>query len=115
MTSSQSPDIVQIPWFPKTEPPLGGGAKAGEWQLRRQQDLATIAKSLVYEVSATRVNSLPSPWSRALQFEQAILNSKYPTRSALLEEWFGGMPRFMGYVWSANGESTGCSSRSCRP
>lgn len=91
MTSSQPQDIVQIPWFPKTDPPLGGGARAGEWQLRNQQNLATIAKSLVYEVSTTRVNALPSPWSRALQFEQAVLNSRYPTRDALLEEWFGGM------------------------
>lgn len=91
MTSSQAPDIVQIPWFPKTDPPLGGGARAGDWQLRAQRDLSTIAKNLVYEVSTTRVNSLPSPWSRALQFEQAILNSRYPTRDSLLEEWFGGM------------------------
>lgn len=91
MTSSQNQDIVQIPWFPKTNPPLAGGSRAGEWQVRHQQDLGTIAKSLVYEVSTTRVNSLPSPWSRALQFEQAILNSRYPTRDSLLEEWFGGM------------------------
>ena len=57
---------------PKTEPPLAGGAKAGEWQGRDQQSLGVIAKSLVYEVASTRVNSLPSPWSRALQFEQAV-------------------------------------------
>lgn len=91
MTSSQFQDITQVPWFPKTEPPLAGGARAGEWQGRDQQSLATIAKSLVYEVSTTRVNSLPSPWSRALQFEQAVLNSRYPTRDSLLEELFGGM------------------------
>jgi len=91
MTSFQSQDIVQIPWFPKTDPPLAGGAQAGEWQGRDQQSLGTIAKSLVYEVSTSRVNSLPSPWSRALQFEQAVLNSRYPTRDALLEELFGGM------------------------
>lgn len=91
MTSSQPQDIVQIPWFPKTDPPLAGGAQAGEWQARDQQSLGTIAKSLVYEVSTTRVNSLPSPWSRALQFEQAVLNTRYPTRDSLLEELFGGM------------------------
>jgi hypothetical protein len=91
MTSSQAQNIVQIPWFPKTNPPLGGGATAGEWQGRGQQQLSTIAKNLVYQGSTTRVNSLPSPWSRALQFEQAILNSNYPTREALLDEWFGGM------------------------
>ena len=91
MTSSQSQDIVQIPWFPKTDPPLAGGAQSGEWQGRDQQSLGTIAKSLVYEVSTSRVNSLPSPWSRALQFEQAVLNTRYPTRDSLLEELFGGM------------------------
>ncbi|NDC38381.1 MAG: hypothetical protein EBZ48_10060, partial [Proteobacteria bacterium] len=91
MTSSQPQDIVQIPWFPKTNPPLAGGAQAGEWQPRDQQSLGTIAKSLVYEVSTTRVNSLPSPWSRALQFEQAVLNTLYPTRDSLLEELFGGL------------------------
>ena len=91
MTSSNLQDIAQIPWFPKTDPPLAGGAQSGEWQERDQQSLGTIAKSLVYEVSTTRVNSLPSPWSRALQFEQAVLNSRYPTRDSLLEELFGGM------------------------
>ena len=91
MTPSTSQDITQVPWFPKTNPPLAGGAKAGEWQDRDQQSLGTIAKSLIYESSAKRVNSLPSPWSRALQFEQAVLNSRYPTRDALLEELFGGL------------------------
>ena len=91
MTSSQSQDIVQVPWFPKTDPPLTGGAQAGEWQGRNQQSLGTLAKSLVYEVSTTRVNSLPSPWSRALQFEQAVVNSRYPTRDSLLEELFGAL------------------------
>jgi len=91
MTSTHSQGINLFPWFPKTDPPLAGGAQAGEWQERDQQSLGTIAKSLVYEVSTTRVNSLPSPWSRALQFEQAVLNSRYPTRDSLLEELFGGM------------------------
>ena len=90
MTSS-SPNIVQTPWFPKTNPPLAGGAQAGDWEERDQQTLGVIAKSLVYDVASTRVNSLPSPWSRALQFEQAVLNSRYPTRNSLLEELFGGM------------------------
>ena len=91
MSSSQQQDITQIPWFPKTDPPLAGGAQSGEWQEKDQQTLGTIAKSLVYEVASTRVNSLPSPWSRALQFEQAVLNTRYPTRDSLLEELFGGL------------------------
>ena len=84
-------DIVNHSWFPKTEPPLSGGAESGTWQGRDRQSLGTIARSLVYEVADAKVNSLPSPWSRALQFEQAVLNTRYPTREALLEELFGGM------------------------
>lgn len=82
-------NILQFPWFPKTEPPLAGGSQSGEWMGRDQQSLGTIANSLVYEVASSRVNSLPSPWSRALQFEQAVINPRYPTRKALLEELFG--------------------------
>ena len=82
-------DIVQHPWFPKTDPPLGGGAAAGVWQGREQHSLGELAKRLVYEVANSQVNALPSPWSRALQFEQAVLNSRYPTRAALLAELFG--------------------------
>lgn len=92
MASDNSPtaeNILQTPWFPKTDPPLSGGSRAGEWQGRDQQTLGNIANSLVYEVASSRVNSLPSPWSRALQFEQAVLNDRYPTREALLEELFG--------------------------
>lgn len=81
--------ILQYPWFPKTDPPLAGGSRSGEWQSRDQQNLGTIADSLVYEVASSRVNSLPSPWSRALQFEQAVINPRYPTGKALLEELFG--------------------------
>lgn len=81
--------ILNHPWFPKTDPAYGGGAKAGEWQGQDQAFLGRIANDLVYERANSRINSLPSPWSRALQFEQAILNPKYPTRPDLLEELFG--------------------------
>ncbi len=82
-------NILQYPWFPRTDPPLAGGSRSGEWLSRDQQTLGTIANSLVYEVASSRVNSLPSPWSRALQFEQAVINPRYPTREALLKELFG--------------------------
>ena len=82
-------NILNHPWFPKTNPAHSGGAKAGEWQGQDQAFLGRIANDLVYERANSRINSLPSPWSRALQFEQAILNPKYPTRSGLLEELFG--------------------------
>lgn len=81
--------ILNHPWFPKTDPAYGGGATAGEWQGQDQAFLGRIANDLVYERANSRINSLPSPWSRALQFEQAILNPKYPTRRDLLEELFG--------------------------
>ncbi|WP_295535797.1 cell division protein FtsA [Synechococcus sp. UW140] len=82
-------NILNHPWFPKTEPAYSGGATAGEWQGQDQEFLGRIANDLVYERANSRINSLPTPWSRALQFEQAILNPKYPTRSELLEELFG--------------------------
>lgn len=82
-------NILNHPWFPKTNPAHSGGAKAGEWQGQDQAFLGRIANDLVYERANSRINSLPSPWSRALQFEQAVLNPKYPTRSSLLEELFG--------------------------
>ena len=82
-------NILHHPWFPKTDPPLAGGSRSGEWLIRDQKKLGTIAESLVYEVASSRVNSLPSPWSRALQFEQAVINERYPTRDDLLTELFG--------------------------
>lgn len=81
--------LLNHPWFPKTDPAYGGGATAGEWQGQDQSFLGRIANDLVYERANSRINSLPSPWSRALQFEQAVLNPKYPTRPDLLEELFG--------------------------
>jgi len=90
MTSSQ-PQIRQYPWFPNTEPPLGGGSQAGVWQANTRASLSTLAESLVYEGESSRINSLPSPWSRALQFQQAVLSVKYPTRQLLLDELFGAL------------------------
>lgn len=82
-------NILPFPWFPKTDPPLAGGAQSGQWMQRPQATLKQLADNLVYQSNNCRVNSLPSPWSRALQFEQAILNPNYPTRAALLDELFG--------------------------
>lgn len=75
-------------WFPKTQPPLAG-TRPGDWEQRDRNRLREDAAKLVYEVASSRVNSLPSAWSRALQFEQAIVNTNYPTRDSLLSELFG--------------------------
>lgn len=88
-TDDTTANILHYPWFPKTDPPLAGGSRSGDWLIREQNMLGTIADSLVYEVASSRVNSLPSPWSRALQFEQAVINERYPTRQDLLNELFG--------------------------
>lgn len=88
-TDDTAANILHHPWFPKTDPPLAGGSRSGDWLVRDQRMLGTIAESLVYEVASSRVNSLPSPWSRALQFEQAVINERYPTRDDLLNELFG--------------------------
>lgn len=82
-------NVLPFPWFPKTNPPLTGGAQSGQWMQRPQGKLKELADSLVYEGNNARINALPSPWSRALQLEQAILNPNYPTRAALLNELLG--------------------------
>lgn len=83
--------IFNHPWLPKTEPAHGGGSTAGEWQGKDQAFLGRIANDLVYEQANSRINPLPSPWSRALQMEQAILDPRYPNRKDLIEELFGCM------------------------
>lgn len=88
-TNPANSNNLPFPWFPKTNPPLGGGAQSGQWMQRPQSTLKQLADSLVYDGNNARINSLPSPWSRALQLEQAILNPGYPTRAALLDELFG--------------------------
>lgn len=88
-SNSTSQNVLPFPWFPKTNPPLTGGALSGQWMQRPQGKLKELADSLVYDGSNARINSLPSPWSRALQLEQAILNPNYPTRAAILDELFG--------------------------
>jgi hypothetical protein len=95
------------PWLPWSVRHLSGGSRTGEWlRLHLQRSLGTIADSLVYEVAGNRKNSLPSPWSRAMQFEQAVINSSYPTRKELLNELFGcfatvGLSRMFGLTLEA--------------
>jgi hypothetical protein len=90
MNSNQvNQNVLPFPWFPKTNPPLAGGAQSGEWIQRPQNQLEKLADTLDYSANVARVNSLPSPWSRARQLEQAITNAKYPTKAELLDELFG--------------------------
>ena len=76
-------------WFPVTQDTLSKGANPGHWQGHSAQALGELASELSYDGVATRINSLPTPWSRAVQIGQAITNPHYPARGALLDELFG--------------------------
>lgn len=76
-------------WFPVTQDTLSHGANPGHWQGQSPQALGKLASKLSYDGITTRINSLPTPWSRVAQIEQAITNSDYPTRGQLLDELFG--------------------------
>ena len=76
-------------WFPVTQDTLSKGAKPGDWQGHSTQALAELASKLSYDGITTQINSLPTPWSRVVQIEQAIRNPNYPTRDQLLDELFG--------------------------
>ncbi|KKZ13114.1 MAG: hypothetical protein TE42_01720 [Candidatus Synechococcus spongiarum SP3] len=76
-------------WFPDTQDTLSKGAKPGHWKGRSAHELGTAASKLSFDGITTRINSLPTPWSRVVQIEQAITNTDYPTRGQLLDELFG--------------------------
>ena len=76
-------------WFPVTQDTLSQGANPGHWQGHTAKALGELASNLSYDGITTRINSLPTPWSRVVQFEQAITNPDYPTRDQLLNELFG--------------------------
>ncbi|KKZ13923.1 MAG: hypothetical protein TQ37_02890, partial [Candidatus Synechococcus spongiarum 15L] len=78
-------------WFPATQDTLSKGANPGHWQGHSAQALGELASQLSYDGITTQINSLPTPWSRAVQIEQAIINPHYPTRDQLLDELFGCM------------------------
>ena len=76
-------------WFPVIQDTLGKSANPGHWQGHNPQALDELASKLSYDGIATQINSLPTPWSRAVQIEQAIIKPDYPTRDELLNELFG--------------------------
>ena len=76
-------------WFPATQDTLSKGANPGHWQGHSAQALGELASKLSYDGITTQINSLPTPWSRVVQIEQAITNPHYPTRDQLLDELFG--------------------------
>ncbi len=79
-------------WFPNSkENTLSKGARPGQWTPQSARSLGDQASNLSYDGITSRINSLPTPWSRAIQFENAITDPSYPTRDQLLDELFGGL------------------------
>src|SRR5690348_5526613 len=84
----------------------GSGGAADDWYRfpEGRQHLLDFAAAL--DVSETdvppeRIKSTPSPWSRALLFEQALFAPSHPAHDAILGEWRGllaavGMSGYLG-------------------
>ena len=78
-------------WFPPIQDDALSPGKAGQWQGRSARELTGASSGLVLDGVTTRINSLPTPWSRAVQMEQAVQDEHYPNREKLLNELFGGL------------------------
>ena len=76
-------------WFPATQDTLSQGAKPGHWQDHSPKALRELASKLSFDGITTRINSLPTPWARVAQMEEAIKDPHYPTRDELLGELLG--------------------------
>ncbi|PZV25946.1 MAG: hypothetical protein DCF12_12305 [Snowella sp.] len=78
------------PLLPKTTQDFSGGSAAGEWKTDGVPLFNRLGNSLDFESgNHNEINSIPSPWSRALQFISAMRNSKYPSREWLIAQYRG--------------------------
>ncbi|MFN5514222.1 MAG: hypothetical protein ACK5CA_05595 [Cyanobacteriota bacterium] len=78
------------PLLPKTTRDLPGGNAPGEWIGGAVKVFKEIADRLDFEGgNFQEVNSVPSPWSRPLQFVSAFRNEKYPNRPWLIAQYRG--------------------------
>ena len=80
------------PLLPKTKSDFSGGNAAGEWQVQTGVSLFNkIGASIDFagDTPGSEINSIPSPWSRALQLLSAIRNPTYPNRNFLIAQYRG--------------------------
>ncbi|MEB3119661.1 MAG: hypothetical protein VKL41_00375 [Snowella sp.] len=78
------------PLLPKTTQDFSGGSAAGEWKTDGVPLFNRLGNSLDFESgNHNEINSIPSPWSRALQFISAMRNDKYPSREWLIAQYRG--------------------------
>jgi hypothetical protein len=80
------------PLLPQLRNTLAPGPIQGQWNLSSKSIFGTIAQALKYEQAVrTNINSIPSPWARALLFQSVFLTDQYPNRQELIEEYVGFM------------------------
>lgn len=78
------------PLLPQLRNTLAPGPIQGQWNLSSKSIFSTIAQALKYEQSVrTNINSIPSPWARALLFQSVFLSEQYPNRQGLIHEYIG--------------------------
>ncbi len=78
------------PLLPKTTENFPGGPAAGQWNVEGVSFFNRLANSLDFESNnCSEINSIPNPWSRALQFMSAMRNDKYPSREWLIAQYRG--------------------------
>ncbi len=87
---TQAKNQSYVPLLPKTDSDFTGGDNPGEWISGGVGLFNRLGNSLEFEAGRyAEVNSIPSPWSRLLQYISAVRNPDYPTRDWLLAQYRG--------------------------
>lgn len=80
------------PLLPQLRNTMAPGPIQGQWNISSKAIFSTIAQALKYEQAVrTNINSIPSPWARALLFQSVFLTDQYPNREELIHEYIGFM------------------------
>ena len=78
------------PLLPQLRNTLAPGPIQGAWNFNTKSIFGTIAQALKYEQAVrTNINSIPSPWARAMLFQTVFLTDGYPNRAELIHEYIG--------------------------
>lgn len=78
------------PLLPQLRNTLAPGPIQGAWNYNSRSIFSTIAQALKYEQAVrTSINSIPSPWARAMLFQNVFLTDQYPNRQELIHEYIG--------------------------
>jgi hypothetical protein len=91
MSNSQekSEKLKYRPLLPKMKN-FGSSVAAGEWTIGEKSLFRDIADNLDFDTAKyTEINSIPSPWSKSLQFMSAIQETNYPSRDWLIAQYRG--------------------------